>query len=159
MNNARVARLVYEGNPRSAAGKDMRMELALPGGGLIPGRRCGIWASAQKSRTARRGLCTCGGETLRAAAGPRAVAVRAARDDISPYLQGNDILRHLEGCGAVALWHVHQAPGRCVFSVLRARPIWRMLWCWTRWLLWRWSRRPMPLNRRCAMRNGRKGSF
>ena len=27
------------------------------------------------------------------------------------------------------------------------------------WLLWRWSRRPMPLNRRCAMRNGEEGQF
>lgn len=46
--------------------------------GLIPGRRCGIWASAQKSRTARRGLC-CGVQRGRCAQQPGRAQWRCAQ--------------------------------------------------------------------------------
>ena len=72
--------------------------------GLIPGRRCGIWASAQKSRTARRGLC-CGVRRGRCAQQPGRAQWRCAQRGVivSPYLQVSDILRHLEGCGSCVL--------------------------------------------------------
>ncbi len=42
-------------------------------------------------------------QALYAAARPRAVSLRAERDALAPYLRGNDIARHLEGCGACVL--------------------------------------------------------
>ena len=135
----------------------MRMELALPERFDTRQALRYLGISTEEPDSATRALLRRAERTLRAAAGPRAVAVRAARDDISPYLQGNDILRHLEGCGSCVL--LACTLGARVDAALRAAGASDMLWCCTRWLLWRWSRRPMPLNRRCAMRNGRKGSF
>lgn len=42
-------------------------------------------------------------QALRAAAKPRAVTLRAEKAALAPYLQGDDILRHLEGCGTCIL--------------------------------------------------------
>jgi hypothetical protein len=80
----------------------MRMELALPERFDTRQALRYLGISAEEPDGATRALLR-RAERLRAAAGPRAVAVRAARDDISPYLQGNDILRHLEGCGSCVL--------------------------------------------------------
>ena len=81
----------------------MRMELALPERFDTRQALRYLGISAEEPDSATRALLRRAERTLRAAAGPRAVAVRAARDDISPYLQGNDILRHLEGCGSCVL--------------------------------------------------------
>ena len=81
----------------------MRMELALPERFDTRQALRYLGISAEEPDGATRALLRRAERTLRAAAGPRAVAVRAARDDISPYLQGNDILRHLEGCGSCVL--------------------------------------------------------
>ena len=74
------------------------MELALPERFDTRQALRYLGISTEEPDSATRALLRRAERTLRAAAGPRAVAVRAARDDISPYLQGNDILRHLEGC-------------------------------------------------------------
>lgn len=42
-------------------------------------------------------------QALRAAAKPRAVSLRAEKAALAPYLQGDDIRRHLEGCAACVL--------------------------------------------------------
>ena len=76
------------------------MELALPERFDTRQALRYLGISTEEPDSATRALLRRAERTLRAAAGPRAVAVRAARDDISPYLQGNDILRHLEGCGS-----------------------------------------------------------
>ena len=81
----------------------MRMELALPERFDTRQALRYLGISTEEPDSATRALLRRAERTLRAAAGPRAVAVRAARDDISPYLQGNDILRHLEGCGSCVL--------------------------------------------------------
>ena len=81
----------------------MRMELALPERFDTRQALRYLGISAEEPDGATRALLRRAERTLRAAAGPRSVAVRAARDDISPYLQGNDILRHLEGCGSCVL--------------------------------------------------------
>ena len=79
------------------------MELALPERFDTRQALRYLGISTEEPDSATRALLRRAERTLRAAAGPRAVAVRAARDDISPYLQGNDILRHLEGCGSCVL--------------------------------------------------------
>ena len=71
------------------------MELALPERFDTRQALRYLGISTEEPDSATRALLRRAERTLRAAAGPRAVAVRAARDDISPYLQGNDILRHL----------------------------------------------------------------
>ena len=81
----------------------MRMELALPERFDTRQALRYLGISTEEPDSATRALLRRAERTLRAAAGPRAVAVRAARDDISPYLLGNDILRHLEGCGSCVL--------------------------------------------------------
>ena len=69
------------------------MELALPERFDTRQALRYLGISTEEPDSATRALLRRAERTLRAAAGPRAVAVRAARDDISPYLQGNDILR------------------------------------------------------------------
>lgn len=81
----------------------MRMELALPE--RFDTRQALRVFGHQHRRAGQRdaGSAAACGEDAARSSRPRAVAVRAARDDISPYLQGNDILRHLEGCGSCVL--------------------------------------------------------
>ena len=88
------------------------MELALPERFDTRQALRYLGISAEEPDSATRALLRRAERTLRAAAGPRAVAVRAARDDISPYLQGNDILRHLEGCGSCVLLACYGCFGR-----------------------------------------------
>ncbi len=52
---------------------------------------------------AARALLERARQALYAAARPRAVSLRAEREALAPYLRGEDITRHLEGCGACVL--------------------------------------------------------
>lgn len=53
--------------------------------------------------TALRALLQKAEQTLRNTAAPRAVSLRVGREALAPCLQGEDIICHLEGCGACVL--------------------------------------------------------
>ena len=86
------------------------MELALPERFDTRQALRYLGISTEEPDSATRALLRRAERTLRAAAGPRAVAVRAARDDISPYLRETISCGIWKGCGSCVLWHVHWAP-------------------------------------------------
>ena len=81
----------------------MTMEIALPE--KIDTRQAlrYLGVRAGEADGATQALLQRAEQTLRAAARPRAVTVRAAREELAPYLQGGDILRHLERCDGFVL--------------------------------------------------------
>ena len=85
----------------------MRMELALPERFDTRQALRYLGISTEEPDSATRALLRRAERTLRAAAGPRAVAVRAARDDICRETISCGIWK---GAGAVCSWHVHWAP-------------------------------------------------
>lgn len=87
----------------------MRMELALPERFDTRQALRYLGISTEEPDSATRALLRRAERTLRAAAGPRAVAVRA-RGMIFLLICGKRHLRHLKGAGSCELWHVHWAP-------------------------------------------------
>lgn len=80
----------------------MMWEIALPEQPDIPQalRYLGV---PDAENDAMQDLLQKAGRTLREAAKPRAVSLRAGREALAPCLQGEDIARHLEGCGTCVL--------------------------------------------------------
>lgn len=81
----------------------MTMEIALPE--KIDTRQAlrYLGVRAGEADGATQALLQRAKQTLRAVAQPRAVTVRAAREELASYLLGGDVLRHLEGCDGFVL--------------------------------------------------------